>query len=104
VQHNQMAPGNYPALRHLLSPLAALDSTQQGVLIPDPEYFALPWHALLDLAAGPAANRRVDIHSSMTSAFYAFQKRKLPGVRMYLAGDRDLGGLFTDSSTNRSHR
>ncbi len=70
----------------LLAPVLKLpEEAQRLVIIPDEELFYLPWCAAIHSL--PGREVAVSVSSSLTAWYYAGQKRKLQGRRIYMADD-----------------
>ncbi len=81
----EAAPGD-SLWNSLLAPVLKLPAEiQRLVIIPDEEFFYLPWSAAIHSL--PGREVAVSVSSSLTAYYYAGQKRKLQGKRIYIADD-----------------
>jgi len=79
----------HPLWQKILAPLLRLPGeVQRLVVVPDGAMLGLPWSASVQ-AAG-SRELAVSVSSSLTSYYYAAQKRKLQGGKIYMAGDPGL--------------
>lgn len=71
--------------RLLVQPVKKVPSTiNRLVIIPDARMIHLPWNGLLQQLEQP--RRAVTVSTSLTAYYFAMQKRRLPGDKVYLAG------------------
>ena len=77
----------------LLEPVLRLpEEIQRLVIIPDEELFYLPWSAAVHSLQ--SRELAVSVSSSLTAYYYAGQKRKLQGSRIFVADDPVLAGAL----------
>ncbi len=79
--------------RAMTGPLLRLPAeVQRLVVVPDGTLLCLPWSASVQAARG--RELAVTVSSSLTSYFYAAQKRKLQGSKIYIADDPALAAAL----------
>jgi CHAT domain-containing protein/Tol biopolymer transport system component len=77
----------------LLSPVSALpEEVQRLAIVPDGELLFLPWSAAIQAVAG--REFAVTVSSGLTPYYYAGQKRRLLGEKIYIAGDQTLAAAL----------